>query len=83
MIRQRNEDGVDVFEAEIDGGQPVNADHVGAEISEQHAAERRRADARHFDDPDAGQRSHGGCSRSNAIGPRSGDQADSSDDKGQ
>ena len=36
----------------------VDADDVGAHVGEQHAGERRRADAGHFDDLEAGQRTH-------------------------
>ena len=42
-----------------DVGGPVDAQHLGAEIGEQHARELHRADVRQLDDPDAGERTHG------------------------
>jgi hypothetical protein len=33
-------------------GQPIDADHVGAQVSQHHPGERAWADARHLDDPD-------------------------------
>jgi hypothetical protein len=35
---------------------PVDADHIGAEIAEDHAAEGAGSDAAELDDPDAGER---------------------------
>ena len=41
----------------VAGRRPVDPDHVGAEVGEQHRPERRRADARELDDPEVGERS--------------------------
>ncbi len=40
----------------------IQPDHVGAHVGQQHRGERPRADARHLDDPDALQGTHGGAS---------------------
>ena len=45
-------------ETEVDGGQSVYPDDLGPEIREQHAAERRRPNARHLDDAHSCQRTH-------------------------
>ena len=46
------------LQAEVAGRGPVDHQHVGAHVSEQHAGERTRADRFEFQNPDAGEGTH-------------------------
>ena len=54
-----------------DIGGAIDPDHLGAHVGQQHRAERRRADAGQFDDPDPFKRSHGFLSSSCCPQPAS------------
>ena len=46
------------LQAEVAGRGPVDHQHVGAHVREQHAGERTRADRFEFQNPDAGEGTH-------------------------
>ena len=57
---QHLELGLPARQPEVGRLAPVDADHLGAHVGQQHGRERRRADAGHLDDAVAGERTHRG-----------------------